>query len=75
MEEIKINKNSLLEAYKAGNKDQKEMLEHLYGEEIFKHDWHKITSYEKACAVLGLPIDFDEVGYRLQYVKMANAVL
>ena len=48
MEEIKVNKNSLLEAYKAGNKDQKEMLEHLYGKEIFKHDCHIITSYEKA---------------------------
>lgn len=75
MEEIKINKNSLLEAYRAGNADQKEMLEHLYGKETFKYDWRKITSYEKACTVLGLPIDFDKVGYRLQYVKMANAVL
>ena len=75
MEEIKINKNSLLEAYKAGNKDQKEILEHLYGKELFKYDWKKITSYEKACEVLGIrQIRIGETGDRPQYMRMANAM-
>lgn len=74
MEEIKINKNSLLKAYRAGNADQKEILEHLYGKEIFVFDWRKITSYEKACEVLSIePIVFKEVSSRPEYMKMANA--
>lgn len=75
MEEIKINKNSLLEAYRAGNTDQKEMLEHLYGKESLTYNWLEITSYEKACEVLGIdPIEIKEVGNRPQYIRMANAM-
>lgn len=75
MEEIKVNKNSLLEAYKAGNADQKEMLEHLYGKELFEYNWREITSYEKACEVLGIrQIRIGETGDRPQYMRMANAM-
>lgn len=75
MEEIKVNKNSLLEAYKASNSDQKEILKHLYGKELFEYDWCKITSYEKACKVLGIDqIEIVEVSNRPQYMKMANAM-
>lgn len=74
MEEIKIEKTDLLVAYRSATQQQKEILEKLYGKEIFAIDWHEITSYEKACEVLGIePIVFKKVGNRPEYVKMANA--
>lgn len=75
MENITLDKSALLAAYHAGDADQNEILEHLYGKEIFVFDWREITSYEKACEVLGIePIEFEEVGDRPQYMRMANAV-
>ena len=72
---IEVEKSALLAAYKAGNADQKEMLEHLHGKELFAFDWHGITSYEKACEVLGIQArEFKEIGDRPQYMKMANAM-
>lgn len=51
------------------------MLEHLYGEEIFEHNWREITSYKKACKVLGIEVlKFREIGDRPQYMCMANAM-
>lgn len=75
MEEITINKEDLLAAYRACNEDQKAVLEELYGKEIFEYDWRKITSYEKACEVLGIrQIRIGETGERPQYMRMANAM-
>lgn len=75
MKEITINEKDLLEAYRAGNADQKTMLEELYGKELFEYDWKKITSYEKACEVLGIKqISISETGDRPQYMRMANAM-
>ena len=39
MEEIKVNKTDLLEAYSSANRQQKEILENLYGKELFVVDW------------------------------------
>ena len=75
MRDITINEKDLLAAYRAGNADQKAMLENLYGKELFEYDWRKITSYEKACEVLDIePIDIREVGNRPEYMRMANAM-
>lgn len=75
MNELKVNKNDLMAAYRAGNADQKAVLEKLHGKEVFNYDWHEITSYEKACEVLGIEArKFKEIGDRPQYMKMANAV-
>ena len=74
MEEIKVNKTDLLVAYSSANQQQKEILEKLYGKEIFVVDWREITSYEKACDVLGIQqIDFNGVSDRPQYMKMIDA--
>ena len=54
MKNLTVEKSSVLAAYKAGSADQKEMLEHLFGKEPFAFDWREITSYEKACEVLGI---------------------
>lgn len=73
--EITINEKDLLAAYRAGNADQKAVLEELYGKEIFEYDWREITSYEKACEVLGIrQIRIGETGDRPQYMRMANAM-
>ena len=75
MEKITINKGKLLAAYRKANEDQQVILEFLYGKETFQYDWREITSYEKACDVLGIePIEFKEVGDRPQYMRMANAI-
>lgn len=74
MKTITLDKKTLLAAYRAGNADQKEILEHLFGRDVFAPNWREITSYEKACEVLGIePREFDEVGDRPQYMRMANA--
>lgn len=75
METITLDKDTLLAAYRAGNADQKEILEHLFGKNVFAPNWREITSYEKACEVLGIETrGFKEVGDRPQYMRMANAM-
>lgn len=75
MENITIQKSSLVAAYRAGNKEQKQMLEQLCGKEVFATNWRDITSYEKACEVLGIQArEFKEIGDRPQYMRMANAM-
>lgn len=75
MENITINKDKLLTTYRTANDEQKKILKQLYGKNIFPSDWREITSYEKACDVLGIqPIEFKEVGNRPQYMRMANAM-
>ena len=75
MENITLDKSALLAAYRDGNADQKEILEHLFGKDAFAPNWREITSYEKACEVLGIePREFKEVGDRPQYMRMANAM-
>lgn len=75
MENLTVEKSSVLAAYKAGSADQKEMLEHLFGKKPFAFDWREITSYEKACEALGIQAsEFKEIGDRPQYMRMANAM-
>lgn len=75
MENITLDKSTLLAAYRDGNADQKKMLEHLFGKDVFAPNWREITSYKKACEVLGIePIEFKEVGDRPQYMRMTNAM-
>ena len=75
MKTITLDKDTLLCAYRAGNADQKEILEHLFGKDMFTPNWREITSYEKACEVLGIETrGFKEVGDRPQYMRMANAM-
>lgn len=64
VEVVTIDKNKLLTTYRTANNEQKEILKQLYGEQMFI-DWRDITSYEKACEVLGIqPREFKEVGDR-----------
>ena len=75
MKTITLDKSTLICAYRAGNADQKEILEHLFGKDVFAPNWREITSYEKACEVLGIePREFKEIGDRPQYMRMANAM-
>ena len=75
MEELRANKNDVLALYKTGSVEQKTLLEKLYGKETFAFDWHEITSYEKACEVLGIqPVNIKETSNRPMYINTANAV-
>ena len=65
----------MIAAYRAGNEEQKQMLEQLCGKKVFATNWRDITSYEKACEVLGIQArEFKEIGDRPQYMRMANAM-
>lgn len=49
MEELKVKKDVILDAYRAGTEGQKAMLEKLYGKEVFyDFDWKEVTSYKKS---------------------------
>lgn len=71
MDIVAIDKDKLLTTYRTANDEQKEILKQLYGKNMFLADWREITSYEKACDVLGIqPREFKEVGDRQQYMRI-----
>lgn len=76
MEKLKVKKDVILDAYRAGTEGQKAMLEKLYGKEIFyDFDWKEVTSYKKACELLGIrPVEILNSSDRPQYMHMANAM-
>ena len=75
MENITIQRSSLVAVYRSGNEEQKQMLEQLCGKDVFVTNWRDITSYEKACEALGIQArEFKEIGDRPQYMRMANAM-
>ena len=76
MEELKVKKDVILDAYRAGTEAQKNMLEKLYGKETFyDFDWKEVTSYKKACELLGIrPVEILNSSDRPQYMRMANAM-
>lgn len=53
---IKIQKDDVIAAYKNGSADNKEMLENLFGKEIFrpKNIMDRVKTYEDACEVLDI---------------------
>lgn len=53
---IEIQKDDVLAAYKNGSADNKEMLENLFGKEIFrpKNIMDRVKTYEDACEVLNI---------------------
>ena len=53
--QINIQKENVLNAYKSGNQDQKALLENLFGRDIFhpKDIKERIKTFEDACDELG----------------------
>lgn len=53
---IEIQKDDVIAAYKNGSADNKEMLENLFGKEIFrpKNIMDRVKTYEDACEVLDI---------------------
>lgn len=76
MEKLTIEKTEAVKFYNAASEDTKEVLREMFGAETFAFDWRGITSYEKACEVLGIqPQHVCLDGQpRPQYLKMADAV-
>lgn len=59
--ELKISAENALKAYNATDANGKELLEHLFGREVFapKNIMERVKTYEDACEVLGIePKDF-----------------
>lgn len=57
MEELKVNKADINKAYNTGSKETKEALVKLFGEEMFKFDYHNIKTFADACKKLGIKND------------------
>lgn len=75
MGNLTVSKKEVLAKYKTASKQEKELLASLFGKEVFAFNWREVTSYEKACEVLGIePREFKAVGDRPQYMAMANAM-
>lgn len=77
MEELTVKKADAVKYYRAANKDTQEVLRELFGADAFKANWCEITSYEKACEVLGIDPEPCNVNYanRPQYSFMGEAVV
>lgn len=77
MEELTVKKADAVKYYRAANKDTQEVLRELFGADTFKANWREITSYEKACEVLGIDPEHCNVNYanRPQYSLMGEAVV
>ena len=54
MEELKVNKADIVKAYNTGSKETKEALVKLFGEEVFKFDYHNIKTFADAYEKLGM---------------------
>lgn len=54
MEELKVNKADIVKAYNTGSKETKEALARLFGEEMFKFDYHNIKTFADAYEKLGM---------------------
>ena len=58
MEELKVKKDVILDAYRAGTEAQKDMLEKLYGKEIFyDFEWKEVEEkhnqeWETLCSMI-----------------------
>ena len=54
-EKISIQKESVLNAYKQASKEQKELLENMFGKDVFqpKNIMERVNTFEDACAILG----------------------
>lgn len=53
MSELKVNKESVLNCYNKVDASTREVLEQIFGKEVFEFDYKTITSFEKACERLG----------------------
>lgn len=60
MEKLEINKKQLINAYKEATKEQKQLLIHLYGEELFKPQdiTDRIKTFDNAYFALGVEHPF-----------------
>ena len=68
-EKISIQKENVLNAYKQASKEQKALLENMFGKEMFKpkNIMERVKTFEDACEVLG-----EEHSYVQEYRGIAN---
>lgn len=58
--ELVVSQESVQDAWRNGNPSQREMLEHLFGNDCKVKITDVVKSYEDACKVLGIkPVNFD----------------
>ena len=68
-EKISIQKENVLNAYKQATKEQKALLENMFGKDVFqpKNIMERVKTFEDACEVLG-----EEHSYVQEYWGVAN---
>ena len=56
MEELKINKATLISCFNNASEETKDALKHLFGEKVFEFDYTSIRTFEDACKKKGVGI-------------------
>lgn len=54
MEELKINKATVVSCFNNASEETKDALKHLFGEKVFEFDYTSIKTFEDACNRVGL---------------------
>lgn len=54
MEELKINKATVIDCFNNVSAEEKEVLKHLFGEKVFEFDYTSIKTFEDACKRKGI---------------------
>jgi hypothetical protein len=61
MSELKVSKHDVVNCYNNADANTREVLEHLFGKEVFEFDYKTITSFEKACERIGISAEIPYV--------------
>lgn len=71
MEELKINKATVIDCFKNASDETKDALKHLFGEKVFEFDYTSIRTFEDACRKRGISSVVPGVTTRDDYDKKA----
>lgn len=71
MDELKINKATVIDCFNNASEETKDALKHLFGEKVFEFDYTSIKTFEDACRKRGISSVVPGVTTRDDYGKKA----
>lgn len=71
MDELKINKATVIDCFNNASEETKDALKHLFGEKVFEFDYTSIETFEDACKRRGISSVIPGVSTRDDYDKQA----
>lgn len=73
MDELKINKATVIDCFNNASEETKDALKHLFGEKVFEFDYTSIKTFEDACNRRGLSINALAATYNYDGAAYAQA--